>query len=68
MQAKDWYNLGVYTTMSVMQGGSGFPFMADAVYNYFCTGDSTGIIVPNDKVPNHILRCALEKVCVYNIM
>ena len=47
--------------MSVMQGGCGFPFMA---YNYLCTGDSTGISVPNDKVPSHTLCFALEKVCM----
>ena len=38
--------------------------MADAVYNYLCTGDSTGIAVPNDKVPSHTLRFALEKVSI----
>ena len=31
-------------------------------YDYLCTGDSTGITVPNDKVPSHTLRFALEKV------
>ena len=48
--------------MSILQGGSGFPFMGEAVYKYFCTGDSTGIVVPSDKVANHSLRFALEKV------
>lgn len=49
-------------SMSVLQGGSCFPFMAEAVYKYFCTGDSTGIVVPTDKVAHHSLRFALVKV------
>ena len=61
-KAKEFYSLGVYTAMSVVQGGNGFPFLADCVYEYLVSGVSTGIRIPMDKVPDPSLRFALEKV------
>ena len=52
--------------MSITQGGSGLPFVAECVYKYLCSGESTGISVPTDKVPDRTLRFALEKVFVSN--
>ena len=54
--------------MSIMQGGSGFPFLAEPVYRYMCTGESTGIVVSNDQVPDHTLRFVLDKVWIVFVM
>ena len=48
--------------MSITQGGSGIPFVAECVYKYLCSGESIRISVPPDKVPDRMLRFALEKV------
>ena len=56
-------SLGVFTAMSITQGGNGFPFLAECVYTYLCSGESTGIFVPTDKVPDQTLRLALEIYC-----
>ncbi len=48
--------------MSIMQGGGGLPFLAEPVYNYLCTGVSTGIEVHNKDIPDHTLRFVLDKV------
>ena len=48
--------------MSITQGGNGFPFLAECVYKYFCTGESTGASIPTEKVPDATLRFTLEKV------
>ena len=41
--------------MSITQGGSGLPFVAECVYKYLCSGESTGISVPTDKVPDQMM-------------
>ena len=48
--------------MSILQGGNGFPFLADAVYDYFCTGVYTGINVTNEEIPDSTLQFVIEKV------
>ena len=37
--------------MSVVQGGSGFPLLADAVIDYLSIGKNTGIQVPDEDLP-----------------
>ena len=61
-QMKDLYNLGRYIAMSVAQGGSGFPFLAEPVYKYLCTGECTGIQLSNEDAPDPTLKFVLEKV------
>ncbi len=46
-----------------MQGGSGIPFLAEPVYNYLCTGDSTGNEVLNEDIPDPTLSFVLDKAC-----
>ena len=45
------YNFGRYVSMSICQGGSGIPFVAQPVYRYLCTGKATGINVNNVDNP-----------------
>lgn len=61
-QARDLYYVGVYTAMSILQGGNGLPCLDECVYNYLCGGGSTGISVSPDRVPDQTLRFAMEKV------
>ena len=48
--------------MSIVQGGSGFPFLAPPVYDYFVTGKCTDVTVENCDVPDRTLQCILQKV------
>ena len=52
--------------MSIIQGGSGFPFLAPPVYDYLVTGKCTGITVDNRDVPDHLLQFVLQKVSLCN--
>ena len=61
-QANDFYNLACYISMSICQGGSGIPFLAQPVYSYLCTGKSTGITVDNADIPDPVLQFVVEKV------
>ena len=38
LQNDEYYFLGVYFVMSVLQGGCGFPFLAEPLYNYLVHG------------------------------
>lgn len=60
-------NLGQFVAMSIIQGGSGFPFLAPPVYEYFVTGKCTDVTVENDDIPDHMVKYIVEKVRVYNI-
>ena len=41
--------------MSIIQGGNGIPFLNQCVYNYLCGGDSTGITVSAESIPDRTL-------------
>ena len=40
--------------MSIIQGGQGFPVLADATYHYMTTGETTDIKVSNENLPLHL--------------
>ena len=50
--------------MSIVQGGPGFPILADAVFEYITTGITTGIKVPNEQLPIQ-LKCIVTEVATY---
>ena len=50
--------------MSILQGGGGFPFLSDAVYDYLSNGDVFGISVRTEDVSDATLHFVVEKVCV----
>ena len=62
MQARDFYNLGRYCSMSICQGGNGLPFMAEQVYDYLSVGKSAGLMIDVNDVPGHILQFVIQKV------
>ena len=72
MQAQNFYNLGRFCSMSICQGGNGFPFFAEQVYRYFVSGKCTGVEIDTFDVPDYTLQFVLQKVrcnemcCNYN--
>ena len=53
--------------LSLLHGGSGFPFLAKSTYDYLCGLPLSSITVTNDEVPNYEARALLDKVCMYVI-
>ena len=49
--------------MSLGQGGSGFPFMSECVYKYFCGTEPTAIPVGIDDISDFEIRIAVQEVC-----
>ena len=48
--------------VSLMQGGSGYPFFAPSVYDYICGIDVCSITVGPDEIPNPDITEMLQKV------
>ena len=51
--------------MSIVQGGSGFPFLAEAVYTFLCTNKCFGVMVDTDSVPYPTLLPLLNEVIFF---
>ena len=64
LQNRDYYKLGVYTVMSIVQGGCGLPYLSKPFFNYLFYGTYTGIsdLVTLSHIPDIQLRCIVEKV------
>jgi len=52
--------------MSLVQGGSGFPFLAPPMYDYLCGREISTIEVCMQDVPNLEVLSLLEKVLQYS--
>ena len=61
-QGQDLFNLGRYIAMSICQGGCGFPFLAQPVYTYLCTGKITEVVLASSDAPDPVLQFVLQKV------
>jgi len=48
--------------MSVVQGGSGFQFMAPPMYKYLCGSEIPLISIEIDDIPNTRIRHLLQEV------
>ena len=48
--------------MSLVNGGSGFPYFAPAMYSYLSGQDVCSIVATVEEVPNAELKAALTKV------
>jgi len=60
-QKKDFMHIGWYAGISLVQGGPGFPLLADAVYNYLCTGKTTNIEVDDEDLPL-VIKALIQQV------
>ena len=47
-------DLDMNAGMSIVQGGPGFPVLADATYCYITTGEATDVKVSNKDLPLHL--------------
>ena len=55
--------MGVYTVMSISQGGCGLPFLAHPVFNYITgMGDCVGATISDDEIPDGLLKLIVTKV------
>ena len=61
-QSRDLFYLGQYEAMSILQGGGGFPFLAEAVYEYLSTQKCLGVSIAAEDMPNATLRFVIQKV------
>ena len=52
-------------SMSIANGGNGFPYLAPPMYEYLCGWDVTSISVADLDVPNYEVRELLSKVCMH---
>ena len=50
------------TGMSLIQGGSGYPFFAPSVYDYICGQDVCSIVPTIDEILDPELKTALVEV------
>ena len=48
--------------MAVVQGGSGFHFLAPCVYQYLCGIDVSAIPVSTDDIPDYEVTAVVQKV------
>ena len=48
--------------MSICQGGSGLPFLAEPVYKYVCTGELGEIDIAAEDIPDPSLKFVIQKV------
>ena len=45
----------MYTAMSIVQGGIGFPVLHPSVYNYICTGKYIGVSMLDENITNPLI-------------
>ena len=48
--------------MAIVQGGSGFHFLAPCVYQYLCGVDVSAIPVSTDDIPDYKVTAVVQKV------
>jgi len=49
--------------MLIMQGGPGFPILADPIYHYISTGEVAPVETYNENIPPHI-KSIVNQVCI----
>ena len=62
LQNCSFYNLGWYLVMSIAQGGNGFSFLAELVYNYLRKRQSTGISANITDIPDPTLQFVVQNI------
>ena len=62
MQQRQYYMLGLFTAMSITQGGCGMPILASAVYEYMIQGKCTGVQIAPVDILLLVLKDAVLKV------
>ena len=68
-QTNKFEHVGKLMAMSLIQGGSGFPYLAPPMYDYLCGKDAISIEVSAEDVPSIDVTQLLQKVttfCTHN--
>ena len=66
-QSGDFKRIGILVGMSLIQGGSGFPFFAPSMYDYICGKDICDIKPTIEEVPDAQLKATLTEVHLHVI-
>ena len=61
-QRKDFMHIGWYAGISFVQGGPGFPLLADAVYQYLHTGKTSNVEINDEDLPLVIKELILQVI------
>lgn len=61
-QTNKFLYVGRLMAMSLVQGGSGFPFFAQPMYEYLCGVDPSSVNISVNDVPNSDAALLLQKV------
>lgn len=62
LQRNKYYQLGMLMAMSIVQGGSGFPFLAPPIFQYICGVEIRRISISNEDVPEYDVKKLIEDV------
>ena len=49
--------------VSIVQGGSGYPFFAPSTFSYLCGADLCLIVVGREEIPDPEVEKTLHEVC-----
>ena len=63
LQNGDFKRIGTLVGMSIIHGGSGYPFFAPSLFQYLCGHDVCTITPSLEEAPDHELKMVLVKVC-----
>ena len=67
-QTKKFFYVGQLMAMSLVQGGSGFPFLAPPVYKYLCGQNIEDILVTFEDISDIEISMFLTKVSTLSLM
>ena len=59
-----YYRIGQLMAMSILQQGSGFPYMAQPVYDYISGVELSDVSLSIEDIPSFELRTIVEKVWI----
>uniref|UniRef100_A0A1X7VJR7 HECT domain-containing protein n=1 Tax=Amphimedon queenslandica TaxID=400682 RepID=A0A1X7VJR7_AMPQE len=68
IEANEYYKLGMYTAMSILQGGCGLPFLPEPFYQYLISGQYVGVseyVESEDLLDMPQLKTIVNKVHGY---
>ena len=68
LQEGVFFKIGMLMGVSLVQGGSGFPFFAPSQYQYICSGDVRSVVVGRSEVPHQQIDDAIDKVCDFYLL
>ena len=62
VQENKFFCIGQLMVMTIVNCGSGYPFLAPSVFSYLCGLPIADIVVGTEEVPDYEIRAVIEKV------